>query len=129
MVCNITHGRCLAQLTDRVNFERGSLVHALPHTGLSLWKYSPFVSAPQGNMSCLQSRPKLSRSEELLRYAKSQEEIQMNLKLLGMLHCKYFKDLLVTDVTHPGSNYMLCCHRSQLVLLCKAVQLCMVKGF
>ncbi|KAL3054776.1 hypothetical protein OYC64_017665 [Pagothenia borchgrevinki] len=35
-------------------------------------------------MSCLQSRPKLSRSEELLCYAKSQEEIQINLKLLGM---------------------------------------------
>ncbi|XP_063741294.1 1-phosphatidylinositol 4,5-bisphosphate phosphodiesterase delta-1-like isoform X2 [Eleginops maclovinus] len=35
-------------------------------------------------MSCLQSRPKLSRSEELLRYARNQEEIQINLKLLGM---------------------------------------------
>ncbi|XP_044076727.1 1-phosphatidylinositol 4,5-bisphosphate phosphodiesterase delta-1b isoform X2 [Siniperca chuatsi] len=35
-------------------------------------------------MKCLQRQPKLSRSEELLRDAKSQKVIQMNIKLLGM---------------------------------------------
>ncbi|XP_045907106.1 1-phosphatidylinositol 4,5-bisphosphate phosphodiesterase delta-1-like isoform X1 [Micropterus dolomieu] len=35
-------------------------------------------------MKCLQRQPKLSRSEELLHYARSQKAIQMNVKLLGM---------------------------------------------
>ncbi|XP_071346561.1 1-phosphatidylinositol 4,5-bisphosphate phosphodiesterase delta-1-like isoform X4 [Trachinotus anak] len=40
--------------------------------------------SPEGIMKCLQREPKLSRSEELLRHARSQKAIQMNAKLLGM---------------------------------------------
>ncbi|XP_070774275.1 1-phosphatidylinositol 4,5-bisphosphate phosphodiesterase delta-1-like isoform X1 [Enoplosus armatus] len=35
-------------------------------------------------MTCLQRQPKLSKSEELLRYARCQKVTQMNVKLLGM---------------------------------------------
>ncbi|KAM7401228.1 hypothetical protein PAMA_005424 [Pampus argenteus] len=35
-------------------------------------------------MACLQRQPKTSRSEELLRYEKSQKEVNVNVKLLGM---------------------------------------------